>query len=125
MAKTGKRSNRGWWWDHFVEHPGYATKDASSTTSGKAKVIWAFNNEEAADEITSAAETLQSSSNRFIRIAISDLLDYSRAEEWLGSFYQTAIRGLDAELELYKLLDLDAEGIDDSECPRADDVLDE
>jgi len=41
MAKTGKRSTRGWWWDHFVEHPGYATKDASSTTSGKAKVICA------------------------------------------------------------------------------------
>jgi len=29
------------------------------------------------------------------------------------TFYQTAIRGLDAELELYELLDLDAEGIDD------------
>lgn len=61
----------------------------------------------------------------FSRIAISDLLDYSRAEEWLGSFYKVAIRGLDAELELYELLDLDAEGIDDPDFPQVDDVLDE
>jgi len=67
---------------------------------------------------------LRSSSNQSIFIAISDFFDYSRAEEWLGSFYQTALRGLDAELVLYELLDLDAEG-NDSECPRADDVLNE
>ncbi|KAG1893565.1 uncharacterized protein F5891DRAFT_962744 [Suillus fuscotomentosus] len=64
-------------------------------------------------------------SGSFSRIAISDLLDYSRAEEWLGSFYKVAIRGLDAELELYELLDLDAEGIDDPDFPQVDDVLDE
>jgi len=34
-----------------------------------------------------------------------------------------AIRGLDAELELYELLDLDAEGIEDLEFPQVDDVL--
>ncbi|KAG2062806.1 hypothetical protein BDR04DRAFT_1164622 [Suillus decipiens] len=34
-----------------------------------------------------------------------------RAEEWLGSFYETALRGLDAE------------GIEDAEFPRVDDVL--
>ncbi|KAG2354667.1 hypothetical protein BDR07DRAFT_1494271 [Suillus spraguei] len=52
-----------------------------------------------------------------------ELLNYSHAEEWLGSFYKTAIRGLDAELKLYKLLDLDAEGIEDSEFPQVDGVL--
>ncbi|KAH0828566.1 hypothetical protein J3R83DRAFT_2836 [Lanmaoa asiatica] len=38
---SGKRcsNNRGWWWDHFVEHPGYATKEPASMVSGKAKVI--------------------------------------------------------------------------------------
>ncbi|KAG1804789.1 uncharacterized protein HD556DRAFT_1303362 [Suillus plorans] len=33
MAKTGKKSNRGWWWDHFVEHPGYAAKESASMVS--------------------------------------------------------------------------------------------
>ncbi|KAG2116714.1 uncharacterized protein F5147DRAFT_649153 [Suillus discolor] len=56
MAKTGKKSNRGWWWDHFVEHPGYATKESASMVSGKAKVICArlyeqrMANEHALDE---------------------------------------------------------------------------
>ncbi|KAF8549193.1 hypothetical protein OG21DRAFT_1488736 [Imleria badia] len=34
-----KRSNRGWWWDHFTEHPGYANKEENSMVSRKAKVI--------------------------------------------------------------------------------------
>ncbi|KIO03467.1 hypothetical protein M404DRAFT_145574, partial [Pisolithus tinctorius Marx 270] len=34
-----KRSSWGWWWDHFTEHPGYATKEEHSMVSGKAKVI--------------------------------------------------------------------------------------
>lgn len=59
----------------------------------------------------------------FTHIPISDLLDYSCTEEWLGSFYKTAIQGLDAELELYELLDLDAEEIEDPEFPQVDDVL--
>ncbi|KAG1727642.1 ribonuclease H-like domain-containing protein [Suillus paluster] len=43
MAKISKRSksNRGWWWDHFVEHPGYAVKDPASMVSRKAKVVCA------------------------------------------------------------------------------------
>jgi hypothetical protein len=41
MTKTGKKSNRGWWWDHFVVHPGYAVKESASVVSGKAKVICA------------------------------------------------------------------------------------
>jgi hypothetical protein len=41
MTRASKRSNRGWWWDHFVEHPGYATKESASLVSGKAKVICA------------------------------------------------------------------------------------
>ncbi|KAG0692047.1 hypothetical protein DFH29DRAFT_883161 [Suillus ampliporus] len=43
MAKISKRSksNRGWWWEHFVEHPGYTVKDPASTVSGKAKVMCA------------------------------------------------------------------------------------
>ncbi|KAG1834351.1 hypothetical protein F4604DRAFT_818613 [Suillus subluteus] len=61
----------------------------------------------------------------FQQIPIKDLFDFSRAQDWLGSFYQTAIRGLDAEIELYELLDLDADGIDDAEFPQADDILDE
>jgi hypothetical protein len=36
---------------------------------------------------------------------------------------ETAIRGLDAELELYELLNLDAEGIEDLEFPQVDDIL--
>jgi hypothetical protein len=63
--------------------------------------------------------------SRPTHITISDLLDYSRAEEWLGSFYQIAVRGLDADLELYELLDLDTEGVDDQDFPQVDDVLDE
>ncbi|KAF8548409.1 hypothetical protein OG21DRAFT_1489428 [Imleria badia] len=55
-------------------------------------------------------------------ISIKDLLDYSNAESWLGSFYTIAIRCLDDDLELYQLLDLDAEGIDDPDS-HAEDVL--
>jgi hypothetical protein len=79
------------------------------------------------EEEISAAEMMQSvpNTNSPTHITISDLLDYSRAEEWLGSFYQIAVRGLDAELELYELLDLDAEGVDDQDFPQVDDVLDE
>lgn len=74
-------------------------------------LIQAVDEEEAvvAEEMMHSALT----TDPFTRIPISDLLDYSRAEEWLGSFYKTALRGLDAELELYELLDLDAEGIED------------
>ncbi|KAG2116713.1 uncharacterized protein F5147DRAFT_769074 [Suillus discolor] len=77
------------------------------------------------EEVFSATEMMHSvpTTDSFTPIAISELLDYSRAEEWLGSFYKTAIRGLDAELELYELLDLDAEGIEDPEFPQVDDVL--
>ncbi|KAG1811283.1 uncharacterized protein BJ212DRAFT_1483937 [Suillus subaureus] len=72
-------------------------------------------------EITEAA----TNPSDFQRIPIKDLFDFSRAQDWLGSFYQTAIRGLDAEVELYELLDLDANGIDDPEFPQADEILDE
>jgi hypothetical protein len=34
-----KRSNRGWWWDHSTEHPGYANKEERSMVSRKVKVI--------------------------------------------------------------------------------------
>ncbi|KAG2041579.1 hypothetical protein BDR03DRAFT_979518 [Suillus americanus] len=61
----------------------------------------------------------------FQRIPIKDLFDFSCAQDWLGSFYQTAIQGLDAEIELYELLDLDAKGIDNPEFPHADEILDE
>jgi hypothetical protein len=43
----------------------------------------------------------------FQQIPIKDLFDFSGAKDWLGSFFHTAIRGLDAEIELYELLDLD------------------
>jgi hypothetical protein len=39
MTRASKKLNRGWWWDHFVEHPGYAAKESASLVSGKAKVI--------------------------------------------------------------------------------------
>jgi len=61
----------------------------------------------------------------FQRIPIKDLFDFSRAEDWLGSFFHAPIRGLDAEIELYELLDLDTDGIDDPEFPQADEILDE
>ncbi|KIK81256.1 hypothetical protein PAXRUDRAFT_71039, partial [Paxillus rubicundulus Ve08.2h10] len=60
----------------------------------------------------SAAET-SSTAQQYSPITIKELLDYSHAEAWLGSFYQTAIRCLDDDLELYQLLNLDADGIDD------------
>lgn len=41
MMKTGEKSNRGWWWDHFVVHPGYAMKESASVVSVKTKVICA------------------------------------------------------------------------------------
>jgi len=41
----------------------------------------------------------------FQRIPIKDLFDFSGAEDWLGSFFHAPIRGLDAEIELYELLD--------------------
>ena len=55
-------------------------------------------------------------------IPIKDLLDYSNAESWLGSFYTIAICWLDNDLELYQLLDLNAEGIDDPDL-HIEDVL--
>ncbi|OAX30851.1 hypothetical protein K503DRAFT_778000 [Rhizopogon vinicolor AM-OR11-026] len=61
----------------------------------------------------------------FQQIPIKDLFDFSRAKDWLGSFFHKAIRGLDSETKLYDLLDLNAEGIDDPEFPQADKILDE
>lgn len=79
------------------------------------------------EEAFTMSEMVEAAANPsdFQRIPIKDLFDFSRAQEWLGSFYQTAIRGLDAEIELYELLDLDAEGIDDTEFPQADEILDD
>ena len=79
------------------------------------------------EESLSASEMMHTAANppAFQLIPIKDLFDFSRAEDWLGSFFHTAIRGLDAEIELYELLDLDAEGIDDPEFPQADEILDE
>ncbi|KAG2113923.1 uncharacterized protein F5147DRAFT_770569 [Suillus discolor] len=127
MVKIGKRSNRGWWWDHFVEHPGYARREGEDIANSPQGVsvdpidIWTGLSHPGSALPVGAA----SASGSFSRIAINDLLDYSCAEEWLGSFYKVAIRGLDAELELCELLDLDAEGIDDPDFPQVDDVLDE
>lgn len=79
------------------------------------------------EESHSASEMMHAAANPsgFQRILIKDLFDFSKAEDWLGSFFHSAIRGLDAEIELYELLDLDAEGIDDPEFPHADEILDE
>ena len=55
-------------------------------------------------------------------IPIKDLLDYLNAESWLGSFYTVAIHCLDDDLELYQLLELDAEGIDNLDS-HVEDVL--
>ena len=53
------------------------------------------------------------------------LLDYSesRTESWLGLFYKTAIQCLDDDLELYQLLDLDTEGINDPDHSHVEDIL--
>ena len=55
-------------------------------------------------------------------VPIKDLLDYVNMESWLGSFYTIAICCLDDDLELYQLLDLNAEGIDDPDS-HIEDVL--
>ncbi|KAG2074030.1 hypothetical protein BDR04DRAFT_1115882 [Suillus decipiens] len=60
----------------------------------------------------------------FQQIPIKDLFDFSCTQDWLESFYQIAIPGLDVEVELYELLDLDANGIDNPEFPQADEILD-
>ena len=60
--------------------------------------------------------------SQYICIPIKVLLDYSNAESWLGSFYTITIRCLDDDLELYQLLDLDAEGIDNPDS-HVEDVL--
>lgn len=79
------------------------------------------------EDAFTTSEMMEAAANPsdFQRIPIKDLFNFSCAQEWLGSFYQTAIRGLDAEIELYELLDLDAEGIDDPEFPQADEILDD
>ncbi|KIK93774.1 hypothetical protein PAXRUDRAFT_144328 [Paxillus rubicundulus Ve08.2h10] len=56
-------------------------------------------------------------------ITIKEILDYSHAEAWLGSFYETAIQCLYDDLELYQLLDLDADGIDDPDFSQAEEIL--
>ncbi|KAF8433041.1 hypothetical protein L210DRAFT_3507308 [Boletus edulis BED1] len=64
-------------------------------------------------------------SPQYSQIPIKTLLDYSEshAESWLGSFYKTAARCLDDDLELYQLLDLDAEGINDPDHSQVEDML--
>jgi len=57
------------------------------------------------------------------------LISLHRAEDWLGSFFHTAISHsyprFRFEIELYELLNLHAEGIDDPEFLQADEILDE
>ena len=62
---------------------------------------------------------------QYSQVPIRTLLDYSEshAESWLGSFYKTADRCLDDDLELYQLLDLDAEGINDPDHSHVEDIL--
>jgi hypothetical protein len=91
-----------------IFHPIQAVADEESVSASESEIMHA-----AADP------------SDFQRIPIKDLFDFSRAEDWLGFFFHTDIRGLDAEIELYELLDLDAEGIDDPEFPQADEILDE
>ncbi|KAI6144268.1 hypothetical protein BKA82DRAFT_4016974 [Pisolithus tinctorius] len=62
---------------------------------------------------SSSMESPTTNEQQFTKIPIEALLDYSQAESWLGPFYEVALRGLDDDLELYQLLDLDAEGEDD------------
>ena len=76
-------------------------------------LIQAVDEEEQNSELETASVYRNSSTlTQYSRIPIRTLLDYSEphAESWLGSFYKTAVRCLDDDLELYQLLDLDAEG---------------
>ncbi|KIK96189.1 hypothetical protein PAXRUDRAFT_139024, partial [Paxillus rubicundulus Ve08.2h10] len=70
----------------------------------------------------SAAE-MSSTVQQYSPLTIKELLDYSCAEAWLGSFYQTAIQCLDDDPELYQLLDLDVDGIDDPDYSQAEEIL--
>ena len=62
---------------------------------------------------------------QYSQVPIRMLLDYSesRAESWLGLFYKTAVWCLDDDLELYQLLNLDAEGINDPDHSHVEDIL--
>lgn len=57
-----------------------------------------------------------------LSIPIKDLFDYTQSY-WVESYNKLAMRGLQDELELYELLDLDAEG--DTVENEADDTLNE
>ncbi|KAG1724135.1 hypothetical protein EDB19DRAFT_1915704 [Suillus lakei] len=113
-----KKQLKHWYCDEKEPTEMLAVNDSDA---GNKNLIQAVNEEEA----FSATEMMQSApaTDSFTCIAISELLDYSHTEEWLGSFYKTAIQGLDAKLKLYKLLNIDAEGIEDLEFPQVDDVL--
>ncbi|KAF9220206.1 hypothetical protein BS17DRAFT_852627 [Gyrodon lividus] len=83
-------------------------------------LIQAVDEEEQEPEYS--AVEMSTATLQYSHISIKDLLDYSCTELWLGSFYKTAIQCLD-DLELYQLLDLDAEGIDDPDHSQREDML--
>ena len=62
---------------------------------------------------------------QYSQVPIRMLLDYSEscAKSWLGLFYKTAIQCLDDDLELYQLLNLDAEDINDTDHSHVEDIL--
>jgi hypothetical protein len=105
--------------------PSDVVRDSRGLRQIAAHLIQAVADEESLSASESEMMHAATDPSDFQRIPIKDLFDFSRAEDWLGSFFHTAVRGLDAEIELYELLDLDAEGIDDPEFPQADEILDE
>ena len=62
------------------------------------------------------------SSPNALSIPIKDLFDFTQSY-WVDSYSKLAMRGLQDELELYELLDLDAEG--DTVKNEADEALNE
>ena len=70
---------------------------------------------------TDGDEPLEPSSD-VLSIPIKNLFDFMQSY-WVEAYGKMAMRGLQHELELYKLLDLDADG--DTIKNKADDVLNE
>lgn len=99
-------------------------------TDADQSLTWSHGIREVAESLIQAVDeeeqTLSSpASPQYNPIPIKTLLDYSesKAESWLGPFYKTAVRCLDDDLELYQLLDLDAEGINDPDHSQVEEML--
>jgi len=129
-ATTNWQDNSGSTSGEEPECPGVNDGQTQSASHGIREVVESLIQAVDEEEQNESVETQNPSTGyppsvQYNRIPLRTLLDYSEpyAESWLGSFYKTAIRCLDDDLELYQLLDLDAEGIVDLDYSNVEDML--